>query len=89
MNDHEQNKLNAQAFNLVMFNDRCPREAVAKFVGNKYLQHNPHVGDGKEAFIDYFDRMTRDFPGGARTLPTRDRGRELRRPALLAAVARR
>lgn len=40
-----------------------PVSAVQKFVGADYIQHNPLVGDGKQAFIDYFNEMGRDFPG--------------------------
>jgi len=63
MSDPKQNKRNAQAFYDLMFNQCQPREAVAKYVGDEYIQHNPAVGDGKEAFIEYFDRMNAEYPG--------------------------
>lgn len=59
----ERNKENAKAFYDLMFNRCQPAEAVARYVGDVYLQHNPHVGDGKQPFIDYFTRMARDYPG--------------------------
>lgn len=40
-----------------------PTKAVEEFVGAEYIQHNPVVGDGKQAFIDYFDEMARDHSG--------------------------
>ncbi|KAA9340620.1 nuclear transport factor 2 family protein [Adhaeribacter soli] len=59
----EKNKQNALAFYDLMFNQCKPAEAVEKYVGAEYIQHNPHVGDGKAAFIQYFERMARKYPG--------------------------
>ena len=59
----DQNISNAQAFYDLMFNKCKPREAIEKYAGAVYIQHNPHVGDGKEAFIDYFERMAAEYPG--------------------------
>lgn len=47
----------------LMFNQCKPAEAVEKYVGAEYIQHNPHVGDGKQAFIDYFNKMAEEYPG--------------------------
>jgi len=63
MNELEKNKSNAQAFYDLMFNQCKPRTAIEQFVGDEYTQHNPHVGDGKEAFIEYFERMASEYPG--------------------------
>ena len=61
--DIRANTENAKAFYDLMFNQCKPREAIARFVGDSYTQHNPHVGDGKDAFIDYFERMAAEYPG--------------------------
>jgi predicted SnoaL-like aldol condensation-catalyzing enzyme len=59
----EKNKENAKAFYHLMFNECKPRKAIEEYVGDKYIQHNPHVGDGKEAFIVYFEKMAEKYPG--------------------------
>ena len=59
----EANKSAAQAFYDLMFNQCRPREAVDTYAGAEYRQHNPHVGDGKEAFVQYFERMAAQYPG--------------------------
>ncbi len=62
-NQLEQNKRNAIAFYELMFNQCEPEEAIRAYVGDVYIQHNPHVGDGKDAFIAYFKRMATEYPG--------------------------
>ena len=46
----EDNKKNAVAFYDLMFNQNKPEEAIEKYAGKVYIQHNPHVKDGKQGF---------------------------------------
>ncbi|HXL69110.1 MAG TPA: nuclear transport factor 2 family protein [Xanthobacteraceae bacterium] len=59
----ETNKKSAMAFYDLMFNQCRPAEAIERYAGDRYIQHNPGVGDGKQAFVDYFIRMAKEYPG--------------------------
>ena len=59
----DRNRRNAMAFYDLMFNQCRPREAIDAYVGADYIQHNPEVKDGKAGFIEYFERMTGEYPG--------------------------
>jgi len=63
MNEIDRRKANVVAFYTMMFNDCQPREAIERYAGADYIQHNPHVLTGKVGFIDYFERMAREWPG--------------------------
>ncbi|MGH1414748.1 MAG: nuclear transport factor 2 family protein [Pelagimonas sp.] len=63
MTQLDRNKRNVIAFYEMMFNDCKPREAIATFVGDVYIQHNPHVASGKDGFIAYFEKMAAEYPG--------------------------
>lgn len=56
----EQNKQNAIAFYKTAYEGN-PRKAVEMYVGGEYIQHNPAVGNGPDAFIDYFERMAHEY----------------------------
>jgi predicted SnoaL-like aldol condensation-catalyzing enzyme len=57
----KENKKNAIGFYKMAYYGN-PKKAVELFVGSKYIQHNPLVGDGIEPLIEYFERMKREYP---------------------------
>ena len=60
--DLERNKKNAIEFYKTAF-EGSPMKAVELYVGNEYIQHNPLVADGKQPFIDYFEKLAKRSPG--------------------------
>ena len=59
--DLEANKQNAIDFYRMAYLGE-PTRAVELYVGADYIQHNPSVGDGKQAFVDYFTEMANKYP---------------------------
>ncbi len=57
----DQNKRNAIAFYKMAYEGN-PVDAVTMYVGQEYIQHNPMVADGPQAFIAYFERMQKEYP---------------------------
>lgn len=57
----QKNKENAIAFYNTAYLGQ-PKLAIEKYVGNEYIQHNPAVANGTQGFIDYFERMQKEYP---------------------------
>ena len=57
----EKNKKNAIAFYKMAYEGN-PQGAIDRYVGSKYIQHNPDVADGNQGFIDYFNKMQKEYP---------------------------
>lgn len=62
MSDTEQNTQTVVAYYTQAFNDKQPEEAVERYVGSQYIQHNPMAADGPEAFIEFVKGYTGKFP---------------------------
>ncbi len=57
----EKNKENAIGFYKMAYEGN-PKKAIEMYIGKEYIQHNPDVADGKQGFIDYFERMQVEYP---------------------------
>jgi predicted SnoaL-like aldol condensation-catalyzing enzyme len=58
----ERNKATVVAYYTTAFNDQKPEEAVAKYGGPVYIQHNPQAADGFQALIDFVKFFTTQSP---------------------------
>ena len=58
----ERNKATVVAYYTTAFNDKKPEEAVAKYGGPVYIQHNPLAADGFDAFIAFVKQFTTTNP---------------------------
>jgi predicted SnoaL-like aldol condensation-catalyzing enzyme len=51
-----------RAYYELAFNEGKPEEAVAKYQGDRYIQHNPQAADGPEAFIGFVNWYRGEHP---------------------------
>ena len=58
----EANKSVVRDFYNLAFNLKKPEEAVAKYLGSHYRQHNPSAGDGADPFIAFVRGFVKAFP---------------------------
>jgi predicted SnoaL-like aldol condensation-catalyzing enzyme len=62
MADASMNAETVRSFYEMAFNDGKPEEAVERYLGDRYTQHNPQAGDGPEAFIGFVHWYRGEFP---------------------------
>lgn len=56
------NKEIVQKFYYLAFNQHQPKEAALAYLSVEYVQHNPYVATGRQAFIDAFAGAPKDDP---------------------------
>ncbi|WP_246113818.1 nuclear transport factor 2 family protein [Streptomyces montanus] len=56
------NKRIAIAFLDLAINHKKPREAADRYLGAPYIQHNPQIADGKEAFVAWAEAFIAAAP---------------------------
>jgi predicted SnoaL-like aldol condensation-catalyzing enzyme len=59
-----QNIDNAIEFLTLGLHERRPEEAIEKYVGEEYIQHNSRVATGKQGFIDMVHEVFDPMPRG-------------------------
>ena len=62
MTNLEHNKHTVIAFYTRAVNDHQPADAVAKYVGSEYIQHNPDTPNGADGFIQSVTDFVAKFP---------------------------
>jgi len=62
MADLETNKQTVRAYYERAFNEGDPEDAVERYMGSRYIQHNPRAADGPEAFIGFVKWYRGEFP---------------------------
>ena len=55
MADLERNKRNVREYYELAFSQHQPRQAVERYLGDEYIQHNPQAPDCPEAFIGFVE----------------------------------
>jgi predicted SnoaL-like aldol condensation-catalyzing enzyme len=56
------NAQKAMAFLDMVFNQKKVKEGFDKYVGDKYIQHNPIAADGKEAAVEVLSKFMQMVP---------------------------
>lgn len=62
------NARKAIAFLDMVFNQKKVKEGFDKYVGDKYIQHNPIAADGKEAAVEVLGKALAALPGWTYTI---------------------
>jgi predicted SnoaL-like aldol condensation-catalyzing enzyme len=62
VSDLEQNKQLVLDFFELAFNQKRVDEAVERYIGPTYTQHNPEVADGREGLLAFAKQIAAQFP---------------------------
>ncbi|MFV5263714.1 nuclear transport factor 2 family protein [Acinetobacter courvalinii] len=58
----ERNKSLVTSYYEGVFKDKKVREFSERYIAENYIQHNPYVADGRQPFIDFFEKRLADNP---------------------------